>query len=143
VSLAGRLLLAAWAGLLLTLGAVVAPTLFVVLADRHLAGFIAGNLFRTATVISAAMAAALVLLAARAGGEPARARQTQAVVPAILLSASEWLIRPQLDAARADGGAGGGAFAAWHAVSSGLYWLATVWVVVALVRELRGEAARS
>lgn len=134
--LARRLLLAFWAGLLLTLGAVVAPTLFAVLADRRLAGFIAGNLFRSATVISAAIAALLAGLAARAGGEQVRSRQAEAAVPAVLLSISEWLVRPLLEAARA-GGTGGGAFAAWHAVSSGLYWLATVVVVVAVVRELR------
>jgi hypothetical protein len=137
VRLARRLLLAGWAGLLLTLGAVVAPTLFAVLADRHLAGFIAGNLFRTATVISAAIAAALVALAARSSGAGTRGQQAEALLPALLLSASEWLIRPMLDAARATAGTAGSAFAAWHAVSSALYWAAAVTVVVALVRELR------
>lgn len=135
--LARRLLLALWAGLLLVTGAVVAPTLFAVLDDRHLAGFIAGHLFRTATVLSAAIAAALVVLAALEPGAGTRARQAAAVGPALLLSVSEWLVRPLLEAARAAHGVDGGAFAAWHAVSSALYWAAAIWVAAALVRELR------
>jgi hypothetical protein len=112
VRLARRLLLALWAGVLVTLGAIVAPVLFVTLADRQLAGRIAGELFRVATWGSVASAA-------------------------LLLGASEWLVRPLLEAARAAGGAGGAAFAAWHGVSSALYLAATLWLVAELVRELR------
>jgi hypothetical protein len=137
VRLARRLLLACWAGLLVSIGAVVAPTLFATLADRHLAGLIAGSLFRVAAVISAALAAVLVVLAAGAGGAAVRARQAGALGPAILLSVSEWLVRPMLEAARAAAGAGSAAFGAWHAVSSALYWTATIWVAAELVRELR------
>jgi len=137
VRLARRLLLAVWAGLLLAIGGVAAPTLFAVLADRHLAGLVAGSLFRSATVISAAIAALLGILAAAAREPAARAREARALVPAIVLSVSEWLVRPMLEAARAAGGAGGAAFGAWHAVASGLYWAAAVWVVAELVGELR------
>jgi hypothetical protein len=139
VRLARRLLLAAWAGLLVAIGGVVAPTLFVVLADRHLAGLVAGSLFRTATAISAGAAALLVMLAVRAQAPGARAREARAAGPAIVLLFSEWLVRPMLEAARDAGGAGGAAFGLWHAVSSGLYWVATVWVAVELVRELGRE----
>ena len=135
--LARRLLTALWAGLLLTVAAVVAPALFAVLADRHVAGSVAGHLVLIVTVLSAAIAAALVVLAAREPGPAARARQLAAVGPAILLSSSEWLVRPLIEAARAAGGVDGRAFAAWHGVSSGLYWAATIWVVATLVRELR------
>jgi len=133
VRLARRLLLAFWAGLLLTLGAVVAPALFAVLDDRHLAGTVAGALFGIATALSAAIAAALVALAPRA---PAGGRAA-AVGPALLLAASHFGVRPLLDAARAAGAGGASAFAAWHALASALYWAAAVWVTVALVRELR------
>ena len=135
--LARRLLVALWAGLLLSIGAVVAPALFAVLADRHLAGAIAGHLFLIVTVLSAAVAAALAVLAALEQGPATRARQLTAAGPAILLAGSEWLVRPLIEAARATHGVDGRAFAIWHGVSSGLYWLATIWVVVALVRELR------
>ncbi|HUO78541.1 MAG TPA: DUF4149 domain-containing protein [Steroidobacteraceae bacterium] len=134
--LARRLLLAFWAGLLLTLGAVVAPALFAVLDDRHLAGTVAGALFGIATALSAAIAAALVALAPRAPAAPPGGRAA-AVGPALLLAASHFGVRPLLDAARAAGAGGASAFAAWHALASALYWAAAVWVTVALVRELR------
>jgi Domain of unknown function (DUF4149) len=135
VRLARRLLLAVWAGLLLAMGAVAAPTLFAVLDDRHLAGRVAGSLFRVTTVISAGIAALLVILAAGAKEPGSPGRPAGAVGPAILLAVSIWLVRPLLEAARAAGA--GAAFGAWHAVSSALYWAATAWVAVELVRELR------
>lgn len=135
--LARRLLLALWAGVLVTLGAIVAPVLFVTLADRQLAGRIAGELFRVATWGSVASAALLLALAMRAPRPDAAARSVGVVGPALLLGASEWLVRPLLEAARAAGGAGGAAFAAWHGVSSALYLAATLWLVAELVRELR------
>ena len=136
--LARRLLLAFWAGLLVTLGAVVAPTLFLTLADPHLAGSIAGDLFRLATVASAAIAAALLVLGSRTWVAGVGARQAAAIGPAMLLSVSEWFVRPLIAAARVAGGTDTAAFATWHAVSSGLYWLAALWVLAELVRELRG-----
>jgi Domain of unknown function (DUF4149) len=133
VRLARRLLLAVWAGLLLATGAVAAPTLFAVLDDRHLAGRVAGSLFRVTTMVSAGIAALLVILAAGAKNPGSPRRAAGAVGPAILLAASVWLVRPLLEAARG----AGAAFGAWHAVSSALYWTATAWVAAELVGELR------
>ena len=118
--------------MLVTIGAVVTPVLFATLTDRHLAGVLAGSLFRVATVGSAALAAVLVMLESATA---TRARLAAAVGPAIILSVSEWLVRPLLEAARA--AATGAAFAAWHALSTLLYAGATAWVVASLIRELR------
>jgi MFS family permease len=58
-----RLLIATfWVGVLWTVGFVVAPTLFSSLADRALAGTIAGSLFRVVAWLSLFCAAALVAL---------------------------------------------------------------------------------
>lgn len=58
-----RLLIATfWVGMLWTVGFVVAPTLFSSLADRALAGTIAGSLFRVVAWLSLFCAAALIAL---------------------------------------------------------------------------------
>jgi hypothetical protein len=51
-----------WVGTVWTMGLVVAPTLFATLADRVLAGTIAGSLFRAVAWISLACAIALAAL---------------------------------------------------------------------------------
>lgn len=58
-----RILIATlWVGVLWTVGFIVAPTLFSTLADRALAGTIAGNLFRVVAWLSVACAAVLLIL---------------------------------------------------------------------------------
>ena len=127
-----RLLLALWAGLLVAVGAVVAPTLFHELADRHLAGQLAGALFRVVTLLSIGIA---TLLAVAARGRPGPgAGPLRVALPALLLALAEWAIRPLLEAAR---GQAGDAFALWHGASTLLYVAATAAVVALLVGELR------
>lgn len=61
-----RLLIATlWVGALWTAGFIVAPTLFATLADRALAGTIAGSLFRVVAWLSIACAIALAILLSR------------------------------------------------------------------------------
>lgn len=70
------LLVAFWVGSLWTIGYVVAPTLFSTLADRVLAGFIAGKLFRIEAWLSVVCAIALVVsLKWQVGEHDARARK--------------------------------------------------------------------
>lgn len=58
-----RFLLATlWVGALWAVGFLVAPTLFATLADRALAGAIAGNLFRVVAWLSLAIGVVLLLL---------------------------------------------------------------------------------
>lgn len=56
------LLVTLWVGSLWTIGYVVAPTLFTTLADRALAGAIAGKLFRIEAWLTVACAIALIAL---------------------------------------------------------------------------------
>jgi hypothetical protein len=129
------LLAALIAGLLVTVGGLVAPTLFALL-ERPVAGRIAGELFRRTTWISFACALVLVLL-------PASARlRALAALPALLLAASEYGVRPELEAIRAAAGAGSPAFIAWHAASATLYLLATLAALGLLVAELRAPRGR-
>jgi len=51
-----------WVGSLWSIGYIVAPTLFATLADRMLAGMIAGSLFRIEAWLSLACAVAMIVL---------------------------------------------------------------------------------
>ncbi len=137
MTLARRLLLALWAGLLVSVGALVAPTLFSILANRLVAGRIAAELFRRATFASVVLA----LLVCTLGwyGTPARPvfRRLAPLAPAAALLLSEFAVRPVLEVARVAQGAGSAAFIAWHAVSAALYALATLLTVVLLAEELK------
>jgi hypothetical protein len=132
--------LALWAGALLTVGALVAPTLFRVLPERALAGLVAGELFTLLTWLSvpAAVAAWALRSAAPRGGRAWLAWRGWAFVPAVLLVANEYGVRVVMHGVRE--GEGGGvtpAFLAWHAVSAALYAVATLVVLALFWRELR------
>lgn len=129
------LVVALWAGLLLTIGALAAPTLFRVLPERALAGLVAGELFRLVTLLSVPAAAAAFLLHDRVRRAPLGHR-AWTLVPAVLLLLNEYALRPVMDATRA-AGAVTPAFLAWHAVSAALYAMATLVALALLVRELR------
>ena len=134
-ALSRRVVVALWAGLLVTVGALVAPTLFRVLPERALAGLVAGELFHLVTWLSVPAAALAFLLHAPDGPGPLRHR-LWALAPAALLLANEFGLRPAMDAARAAGRVTP-AFMAWHAVSAALYAGATLLALLLLVREAR------
>ena len=75
-----------WAGSLWTVGYLVAPVLFATLADRALAGTIAGSMFRAGAVVSAAFALLMLALLTwgGAGLEPKRRRLLLVLVLAML-----------------------------------------------------------
>jgi len=112
--------------------------LFQVLADRHLAGQIAGEYFRIATLASLGLGVGVCLLGAR----QAATDRGLPLAAAALLAASEWLVRPALEAARGPAGTVNRTFMAWHAVSTLLFAVATLCVVWALVRALRRPAGQ-
>jgi hypothetical protein len=109
-----RVALVLWAGSLWSLAAWVAPTLFYAQPDRHLAGILVGRLFFIETAVTVA-AALLGLLS------PARARCKWLYAAAVLLSLDEWLLKPLMEQAHANGTALGLGFGAWHGVSALLY----------------------
>lgn len=132
-------MLALWAGALVTIGGLVVPTLFRVLPDRALAGFVAGEFFHRATWLS--VVAGVLAVALRTAALPStRPRVLRhrfwPLLPAGLLLANEYALRPVMAAARAAGRVTP-AFVAWHALAAALYAAATVLALVLLVRELR------
>jgi len=60
-----RVLLTLWVGGLWVAGYLVAPSLFAVLTDRHLAGELAGNIFRLMSYVGLVCGALLLALAVR------------------------------------------------------------------------------
>lgn len=133
------LVLALWTGALVAIGGLVAPTLFRVIPDRSLAGHVAGELFQRATWLS--VVAGVLALALRSEASPSsRPRVLRhrpwALLPAALLLANEYALRPVMAAARAAGQVTP-AFMAWHALSAALYAGATLFALALLVRELR------
>ncbi|MCX7059035.1 MAG: DUF4149 domain-containing protein [Proteobacteria bacterium] len=133
-----RLILALWAGGLVSLGGVVTPTLFATLEDARLAGRIAGSLFHVATLGSVLVCLVLLLVERRVQvSRPTWRQWLGRIAPVLLLAASEWGVRPLLEAARAAGGSASTEFALWHGVSTALYVAATAWVVATLAAELR------
>jgi hypothetical protein len=134
-ALVRRLVVALWAGVLVTVGGLVAPALFRVLPERALAGLAAGELFHLVTLLSVPAAVLAFLLHARTRVGPLRHRGW-ALVPAALLLANEYALRPVMDAARAAGQVTP-AFMAWHGLSAALYGGATLVALLLLLREVR------
>ncbi len=133
--LARQLLLALLCGLLVTVGGVVAPTLFVILDDRAAAGRIAGSLFHVTNWITIGLIVAVLAT----GGGTRLTRQALLVLlsPAILLAVSEWGLHPLIEAQKAAAGTHTLIFAVLHGVSGAVFGLATLAAWAALIRELR------
>ncbi|HEY8540275.1 MAG TPA: DUF4149 domain-containing protein [Steroidobacteraceae bacterium] len=111
-------LLALWAGSLLTVCALVAPTLFALL-ERSLAGRVAGRLFFAETVIGV-VAAIGIFIAQRIGRfSLSRAATIGIVVAAGLPLASEIVLSPLMQAARSAGDMA--RFGLLHGVSAVLF----------------------
>ena len=77
------LVIVLWAGSLWTVGYLVAPTLFGTLADRVLAGTIAGSIFRSQAWLS--LACGCLVLVLSNGIEPKARKSLRAVAVAMLL----------------------------------------------------------
>jgi hypothetical protein len=119
-----RLLLILWAGSLWSL-LWVAPTLFFAQPDRHLAGLLAARLFSIETYLGIAVAA--LGAAHRGTGQP-----RILYIAVALLAANEWIFKRLMEAAHAQGTAGGLSFGAWHGVSALGYGIACLLVLRAL-----------
>ena len=109
-----RVLLVLAVGSLWSLAAWVTPILFFTQPSRHLAGELAGRMFRLETYVCAAVALLALAL-------PGRTRFGWLYLVAILLAINEWALRPRMELARLHGVASGLSFGAWHGVSAILY----------------------
>lgn len=118
-------LVAFWAGSLWSVCAVVAPSLFVTLDDRHLAGQLAGRLFHLEMMIGIATGAALLALAQFSKILlPARGLVW---VAALLPVAGTLVVGPFMAQARAAGHLS--LFALLHGLSAGCFLMAAVALV--------------
>lgn len=131
-----RLLPAVWLGLMLALGAVVAPSLFALL-DRPSAGRVAGRLFAIEAQLSLLLCVVLGLIerarAARLTQGPNGSRfsgELMLILGALFCTVlGHHALQPMLEAARA--GQGAWSFATLHAIATGLFGLKAV-IVAAL-----------
>ena len=117
-----------WAGSLWSLALWVAPTLFSVGNDRHVAGLEAARLFSIETYVGMAVGAFGLMLQGRARikwGYPA----------VVLLMINEWLVKGALSAAQAHGSVLGLGFGPWHGISALIYVTACVFVAVLVWNE--------
>jgi hypothetical protein len=122
-----RLLLVLWAGSLWSLAAWVAPTLFHLQADRHLAGILAAHLFSIETFVGLCAAAYALFL-------PEREKFRWGFLAAALLAVNEWALKPVMTLARTDGASLGLSFGAWHGVAGLVYAAACVAVALAVLK---------
>jgi hypothetical protein len=109
-----RVLFVLWAGSLWSLAAWVAITVFHMLGDAGRAGPIAARLFGIETYLGLALAGFALAL-------PSRHRLGALYAAVALLAANEWILKPVMTTARAEGRALGLGFVAWHGVSEVLY----------------------
>ncbi len=138
-----------WAGLLLGVGGLSAPSLFSVL-DRATAGLGAGRIFAVEARVSLLIAVVLYVLERRRVRALAEEGQTGSVMTGnllLMLAAlfltifGQFALHPMIEAAKA-GERTALSFGALHGLSATLYWIKTVCVVV-LAWRVTGTAPRS
>ena len=137
---AGAWLAGAWAGAMLGIGAIAAPTLFQLL-PRAEAGRIAGRLFSLEATAGVCIGAVLVLIGLQLGRDRAeRGRGSRFGVELVValgavgcIVAGHYALLPMLEAARA--GQGNLSFAALHALSS-VFFVLRLALVAALAWRL-------
>lgn len=138
-----QLLAAVWAGILLAVGGIAAPSLFAVL-DRSVAGLAAGRIFATEAYVSLGLAMALFLIerqrtrqAALQAGQSVMSAELMLVMGALFATVlGHFALNPMIVAAKA--GQGSLSFGTLHAMSSSLFLFKGV-LVLALAWRLTGR----
>ena len=122
-------LLALWAGSLLTICGLVAPSLFAVL-ERSAAGRLAARFFFAETIIGVSVAVCVLILQRIAGFALPRTALIAIIVGALAPLSSELILGPMMQAARNAGDMA--RFGALHGVSALLFVVACVSAVIAV-----------
>jgi len=137
-----HLVITLWVGALFAIGYLAAPTLFAQLADRGLAGSLAGEMFKWVAWLGIACAAYLLLfLMVRCGFGVLRSSVFWLVLLMLGLTVAGYFgIAPILAQLKADAlprqvmeSALRDRFATWHGISSGLYLVESLlglWLVI-------------
>ena len=139
-----QLLAAVWAGILLAVGGIAAPSLFAVL-DRSLAGLAAGRIFAIEAYVSLVLAMTLFFIerqrtrqAALQSGQSLMSAELMLVMGALFATVlSHFALSPMIVAAKA-GEVGRLSFGTLHAMSSSLFLFKGV-LVLALAWRLTGR----
>jgi len=134
-----------WAGLIVGVGAISAPSLFSVL-ERAQAGQGAGRIFAVEAKVSLALAIVLFALERRRvrdlaeaeGGSASMTVQLLLVLGALFLTVfGQFALHPMIEAAKA-GQSTALSFGALHGISAGMFWLKGLLVMV-LAWRLTGQ----
>jgi Domain of unknown function (DUF4149) len=134
-----------WTGLIVSVGGVAAPSLFMLL-DRQLAGTAAGHIFTLEAKISLGVAMVLFAIERRRVRDQVESGATQSVMTGnllLILAAlfltifGEFVLHPMIEAAKA-GQPTSLSFGALHGLSAGLFWVRAV-VVGSLAWRLTAE----
>lgn len=137
------LLVTVWVGSLWTVGYLAAPTLFATLADRTLAGSIAGSLFRVEAWVSVACGLSLLaLLFADRGFAQRRLCIVLVVLMLVCTSVGYFGLQPFMAALKATAAATGGVmteaararFGMLHGVASAIYLVESVLAAVLVLK---------
>ena len=137
------LLVTVWVGSLWTIGYLAAPTLFATLADRALAGSIAGSLFRVEAWVSLACGLSLLaLLFADRGFAKRRACIVLVVLMLVCLSVGYFGLQPFMAALKETAVSNGGMmteaararFGMLHGVASVIYLVESLLAVVLVLK---------
>lgn len=138
-----------WVGLMLAVGGLASPSLFLVL-ERELAGKAAGRIFTLEAKVSLAFAMVLFMIERRRVRDLAESGQVATVMTGNLLLIlgalflaifGEFVMHPMIEAAKA-GQPTALSFGALHGVSSVLYWLRFVLVATLAWRLTANRAAK-
>ena len=139
---------AAWVGSLLAIGFIAAPVLFTQLADRSVAGNLAGGMFSVTAWVGLACGAYLILFVLFAKGWRAiRSGVFWIVVLMIALTvAGHFGVQPILAQLQADAlprrvmeSALRDRFTTWHGVSSALYLVQSLLGIALVILQERGK----
>jgi len=136
------ILVTLWADSLWTVGYVVAPTLFITLPDRALAGMIAGQVFRVEAWLSLACGLGLLLLFAAARGLAHKRLMLWLVLAMLLCTLVGYFgLQPAMAALKAElapgavlEGAARARFGMLHGVASLIYLIQSVLAVTLVWR---------
>ena len=137
------LLVTVWVGSLWTIGYLAAPTLFATLADRALAGSIAGSLFRVEAWVSLACGLSLLaLLFADRSFAKRRACIVLVVLMLVCLSVGYFGVQPFMAALKETAVSNGGVmteaararFGMLHGVASVIYLVESLLAVVLVLK---------
>jgi len=132
-----RILLTLWVGGMWTVGYVVAPTLFGVLDDRQLAGFIAGHIFTTMSYIGLVCGGLLLLSNLYRAGIKHKTNYIL-VLMLVLIAIGQFFLQPMMAELKAQGLVEGSAAAAnfgkLHGVSSILFMITSISGLILVIK---------